>query len=203
MNTARVTWFGSEGKLHLQLRRFPAGKEVKCRLDDITPPERRRYRDQLLVRRCDGALINVGALVPEDAVFAAIEENSVVDDGHTGFFVNLPRGYGLIDNAKTNELNLIPAGDVPAMTEPGVDEEEEVGDDETAVEEPVAEETLETETKVAEALRSENDLSEGVSKVGFVPDEDLVKEPKAEKRKGKKRRGKKREEDLVEDLMGD
>lgn len=117
MQTAKVTWFGAEGRLNLQMRRFPAGKEVKCRLDDILLPERKRYRDQLLVRRCDGALINVGALVPEREVLAALRENSVVDDGHTGFFVHLPRGHGLVDNKMTNELNVVPAGEIPALTE--------------------------------------------------------------------------------------
>lgn len=127
MNTARVTWFGKEGKLHLQMRRFPAQKEVKCRLDDITTPERKRHRDLLLVRRADGALINVGALVPESEVIKAIEENPIVDDRHTGFFVNIPRGYGLVDNMKTSELNIVPAGQVPEMTEPvALDEENSI-----------------------------------------------------------------------------
>jgi len=127
MNTARVTWFGKEGKLSLQFRRFQAQKEIRCRLDDITLPERKRHRDLLLVRRADGALINVGVLVPESVVKEAIKENPIVDDGHTGFFVNIPRGYGLVDNMKTNELNVVPAGEVPEMAEPvEIDEENRI-----------------------------------------------------------------------------
>jgi len=127
MNTVRVTWFGKEGKLHLQMRRFQAQKEVRCRLDDITTPERKRHRDLLLVRRADGALINVGALVPESVVKEAIKENPIVDDGHTGFFVNIPRGYGLVDNMRTNELNVVLAGEIPEMAEPvALDEENRI-----------------------------------------------------------------------------
>jgi hypothetical protein len=117
MHTARVTWFGTEGKLHLQLKSFPAQREVKCRLDEITLPERKRHRDLLLVTRSDGAIINIGRMVPEKEAVAAMERCPVVDDGHTGFFVVLPRGYGIVDNLQTSELNVVPAGEIPPMTE--------------------------------------------------------------------------------------
>ena len=117
MQKARVKWFGNEGKLHLQLRSFPAQREVKCRLDEITLPERKRHRDLLLVTRSDGALINVGTLVPKAEAIAAMERCPVVDDGHTGFMVSLPSGYGIVDNAFTSQLNVVPAGEIALTTE--------------------------------------------------------------------------------------
>jgi len=192
MHTARVTWFGPEGKLHLQLKSFPARREVKCRLDEITLPERKRHRDQLLVRRSDGALINVGRLVPEKEAVAAMEACPIVDDGHTGFFVALPRGYGIVDNQETSQLNVVPAGEIPPMSEPLpemskppiISEPEEEVVEEPDAEEPPAEEEPQAEV-VEEAPEEEPE-----------PEEEPDEEPEEEQEEVE-------EDDDLLDLMGD
>lgn len=202
MDTGKVTWFGKEGHLHLQMRRFPAGKEVTCRLDDITPPERRRHRDLLLVKRSDGALINIGSLVPEDVAVKAIKECSSVVDNYSGFYVHLPNGFGLVDNPKTNQLNVVAAEEVAAAVTP--------------VPSAVATALFEGESREAEA-----ELMVGIAEMAAesvpaepTPAEQPEHEPEetesdwnakeeARGRKGKKRRGEKAKGDLASDLLGE
>jgi hypothetical protein len=96
MDNARITYFGS-GTLSLQMIRFPSGKELVCRLDNILGPERLKHRDGLLVVGMDGRLINVGVYVPTEAFEKAWAENKVIDDGHTGFMVVPPDGFCIVD----------------------------------------------------------------------------------------------------------
>lgn len=209
MDNARVTYFGS-GTLNLQMIRFPSGKELVCRLDNVLGPERLKHRDSLLVVGMDGRLINVGKLVPVDAVVKAWGENKIIDDGHTGFMVVPPDHYCVQDDGPY--LTLQPHIDVAALkakidadgpmevrmpltkvVPENIVTEKDVQEDDTVVLPKLITEQEVRESKVDIAGGIAADLGNKVSKQASIP-------PKhgSKKQRGKKARA---EEGVPQDLL--
>ena len=199
MDNARVTYFGS-GTLSLQMMRFPSGKEMVCRLDNILGPERLKHRDGLLVVGMDGRLINVGRYVPTEAFEKAWAENKIIDDGHTGFMIAPPEGYHVHDDGPYLVLmrreEALPARGSPEQFEKFVDAivaagspDKDIKEDETAV---ITEQQV-RESKVDLPVLVAADLGNKASKQASMP-------PKhgSKKQRGKRVKG---EEGVPQDLL--